>query len=61
MIDLYLISALLTKPGVYGHRAAVERAGSIEEAKAKAVDALTVDGWTLESLDVRKLDLGWYR
>lgn len=61
LLDMYLISALLTKAEVYGHSALVLRADSERAAEVSAAEQLSVDGWKLESLTVKKLELGWHR
>lgn len=61
MLDVYLVSALLEKPGLIGHKAFLQRAGSGEEAEGLVKELAEVDGWKLVSVEATKASLGWYR
>lgn len=61
MIDVYVVSALVEKPGVIGHRATLQRAGSNEEAESAAKERFEVDGLSVTSISSALAKLGWYR
>lgn len=60
MLDVYLVSALVEKPGIVGHRAVLQRAGSNEEAEMAAKDRFEVDGLSVTSISSSLAKLGWY-
>lgn len=51
MLNIYVVSALVTKPGMHGHRAVVTAGDTREEAIAYAMEQIVVDGWAVASYD----------
>lgn len=56
MGDVYLVSAMVERPGATGHRAQVARFGSKEEAVGSSLELWQTDGWSVVSYECTRCD-----
>lgn len=54
--EVYLVSALVERPGKMGHRAHVASFGSKEEAIGASLELWQTDGWSVTSYDCTRCD-----